>query len=433
MTESPNEKTPPPAETPANSSTPTSEAKPISEEKSKEKPEISPKENDEKANKPRSRALLWFTLAILLAGLLWFCYWYFYLQYHESTDDAYANGNLVNINSVISEAVIAFYADDTDFVREGDLLVQLDPTNYQLAYNRELATLASVTLQVRQLYDNVQTALASVESKRVALAKAKFDYGNRLSLRESNLQAVSNEDYVHSNQDFSSAQFDLQQALSQLEAAQAAAGNTPIEKHPQIEQQRESIRRAFYNLQHTSIFAPTTGYVAQRSVDVGEWVTPLVNLMAVIPTTYVWVDANFKETQLTKMRVGQPSVVWFDLYGSKVKYEGKVIGIASGSGSVFSLIPPQNATGNWIKIVQRLPVRISLDPEKTRDFPVRLGISAEVEVDVTNQDLPYLATTPPIKPVAKTNVFDIDWDGVNQLIDKIIRENLKKQPMQQSK
>ena len=391
------------------------------------------KEVNRSSNKSRSRALWWFTLALLIAGLAWFCYWYFYLQYHESTDDAYANGNLVNINSVISEAVIAFFADDTDLVKEGQLLVQLDPTNYLLAYNRELATLASVTLQVRQLYDNVQTNRANVENKRVTLERSKFDYKNRLSLRESNPQAVANEDFVHSNQDFSAAKFDLQQAESQLEAAMAAAGNTPIEKHPLIEQQKENIRMAFYNLQHCSIFSPTTGYVAQRSVDVGEWVTPLVNLMAVIPIDYVWVDANFKETQLGKMRIGQTTTVWFDLYASKVKYEGKVIGIASGTGSVFSLIPPQNATGNWIKIVQRLPVRISLDSEKIQKFPVRLGISAEVEVDISNQDLPLLATSPPVKPVAKTRVFEINLEGVNQLMDKIVRENLKQEQSLQLK
>lgn len=300
------------------------------------------------SNYSRSRALGWFTFLLLVIGFTWFCYWYFYLQYRESTDDAYADGNLININSVISGAVIAYYADNTDLVKKGQLLVELDRTNYQAIYNKELATLASVALTVP-------------------------------------------------------------------------------ESHPLIEQQKENIRTAFYHLQHCSIYTPQTGYIAQRTVDVGNWITPTTNLMAVIPTDYVWVNANYKETQLRKMRIGQPAVVWFDLYGSKVKYEGKVIGIASGTGSVFSLIPPQNATGNWIKIVQRLSVRISLDRETTEKFPVRLGISAEVDVDITNQNLPLLSLSPPEKPVAKTDVFDIHMKELNQIMDKIIRDNLKQE------
>jgi membrane fusion protein (multidrug efflux system) len=278
---------------------------------------------------------------------------------------------------------------------------------------------------VRQLYDNVQINRANVENKRTALERTRADYESRLKLRIKKPEAVAREDFIHSQQDFLAAQFNFQQAESQLEAALAATGNTVPEHHPQIEQQKEIIRTAFYQLQHCSIYAPQTGYVAQRSVEVGNWITPTTNLMAIIPTDYVWVDANFKETQLGKMRIGQPAVVWFDLYGSKMKYEGKVIGIASGTGSVFSLIPPQNATGNWIKIVQRLPVRISLDRETTQKFPVRLGISAEVNVNVTDQNLPLLASVPPQKPVAKTKVFDIQMEGLEQVMNKIVRDNLK--------
>lgn len=379
-------------------------------------------------NHQRTKALWGFTYILIVLALAWLAYWLFYLRYHETTDDAYANGNFINLNSVISGAVVAFYADNTDLVKEGQLLVRLDNTNYQIAYNKELATLASVTLQVRQLYDNVATAQANAENRRNVLEKAKFDYENRLKLREANAEAVSNEDYVHSSHDYLTAKLDFEKAISELKAAQAAVGNAPPEKHPSIEQQKEIVRTAYYNLQHCSIFAPSTGYVAQRTVDVGQWVTPAVNLMAIIPTDYVWVDANFKETQLKKMRIGQPAVVWFDLYGSKVKYQGHVIGIASGTGSVFSIIPPQNATGNWIKIVQRLPVRISLDSATLKDFPARLGISAEVDVDITNQDLPMLSLSPPVKPVAKTNVFEIDLATVNQTMDEIVNENLKKEP-----
>lgn len=375
----------------------------------------------------RSKALVWFTLFLLLAGIGWFCYWFFYLQYHEYTDDAYVNGNLIPINSAINGSVIAFYADDTDLVKEGQLLVLLDPTDYKIIYENELATLAQVVLQVRQLYDTVLVDQASVESKKATVANLLYDYENRLQLVGS--LAVSNQDFVHAKNNLLVAQLDLQQAENQLKVAQAAAGNTPPEQHPLVQQQKGRVRSAFYNLQHTEIFAPSTGYIAQRNVNVGQWVTPNTNLMAVIPKNYMWVDANYKETQLTYMRVGQPASVWLDIYGDDVEYKGKVIGIASGTGSVFSIIPPQNATGNWIKIVQRLPVRISLDQEALKKFPGRIGLSAETYVDITNQDLPMLTQIPNTKSISTTNVFDIDMQKANEVIDKVIAENMAK-PLQ---
>lgn len=373
----------------------------------------------------RSRALWFFTFLLIIAASAWFSYWYFYLKYHESTDDAYAHGNFIQINSVISGAVTAFYADNTDLVKEGQLLAELDTTHYQANYEKELAKLAEVTLIVKQLYSNVKAQLANVKNQRAALERTKYDYNSRLKLKETTPQALSQEDFVHSQQNFLEAQFKVLQAESQLNVALAAAGNTPAKSHPQIENQKASVRIAYYNLRHCSIYAPQTGYIAQRHVDVGQWITPNTTLMAIIPTNYVWVDANFKETQIGKMRVGQPATIWFDLYGSDVIYQGKVIGIASGTGSIFSLIPPQNATGNWIKIVQRLPVRISLDPETLEKFPVRLGISAEVDVDITNQDLPLLSTVSPEKPVAKTSIYNIHMQDVDQIMDNIVESNLK--------
>ncbi len=244
----------------------------------------------------RLRVLWGFTFLLLLLGLLAYGYWYFYLRFYESTDNAYANGHLTPINSIVSGPVVAFFADDTDLVKQGQLLVQIDPTNYQIAYQAELAKLASIVLQVRQLYAN-----------------------------------------------------------------RVAAGNTLPENHPLIEEQKSKTRIAFYHLQHCAVYAPVTGYVAQRAVSVGQWTLPTTSLMTVIPAEEMWVDANFKETELSPIRIGQPAQIWFDLYGSKVKFEDKSLELRSGTGSVFSLIPPQNATGNWIKIVQRLPVRISLD------------------------------------------------------------------------
>ncbi|MBN9378842.1 MAG: multidrug transporter [Chlamydiales bacterium 38-26] len=375
-------------------------------------------------NGPRNRKLWFFSGLLLIAGIIWLLIYFFYLQYYESTDDAYVNGNMININSAIQGSVIAFYADDTDLVTEGQLLVELDKTDYQVKYEQSLAALAATVLQVRQIYDNVTANQANLESRLIALSRAEYDYNNRSNLVGT--EAVSKEDFTHSKDDLSTAKMALKQAKAQLAAAVAAAGNTPLEQHPMLMQAKANVRESYYNLAHTSIYAPYTGYVAQRTVNVGQWVTPTTPLMAVIPIDYVWVDANFKETQLAYMRIGQPTTVWFDLYGSHIKYTGKVLGIASGSGSVFSLIPPQNATGNWIKIVQRLPVRISLDPEQLKNFPARLGISAEVTVDITNQDLPKLAQEPIKRSVATTSVFDLEWDRLEKTIEQIVQDNMNK-------
>lgn len=372
--------------------------------------------------KKNNRTLWGLTAFFILAGLLWFLLWFFYFRFYEYTDDAYVNGNMVSVTSVISGSPIAFYADDTDLVKEGQLLVALDRTSYQIEYDRQLDTLAATILDVRQLYDNLKVNEANVSNKQTIFNKAKYDFENRNQLVQS--RAVSQEEFVHSKDTMESTELDLKQAQYQYQMAKDAVGDTTIEKHPLIEKQRNSVRLAFYNLWHCNIYAPTTGYVAQRFVEVGQWVSPNTSTMAIIPIDYMWVDANFKETQLRHMRIGQPATVTIDMYGSGVVYKGEVLGIASGSGSVFSIIPPQNATGNWIKIVQRLPVRISMDPETMKKFPLRLGISAEVDVDITNTDLPKLAQIPPTKTVATTSVFDLNMQEVEKRMEEIIQKNL---------
>ncbi len=375
------------------------------------------------SNNKRHKTIVWLTLAFLLAALAWILLWFFYLRFYESTDDAYVNGNMINVTSVISGTPIAFYADDTDLVEEGQVLVQLDDTDYKIRYEKQLANLASTVLQVKQMYEKVSEATANVQSMQATYQKARYDFENRKRLVDS--KAISNEDFVHARDDFTNAEQNLLAAQSRLQQALAAVGTQPIAQHPQIEYQKAAVRDAYYKLQHCTIRAPATGYVAQRAVEVGQWVTPQSFMMAIIPTDYMWVDANYKETQLTDMRIGQEAWVTADIYGTSVVYKGKVIGIASGTGSVFSLIPPQNATGNWIKIVQRLPVRISLDPEMLKTHPLRLGLSALVDVGITPTDLPMLASQPSTKTVSSTKVFNLDLSEVDKKIDRIVDENLQ--------
>ena len=379
----------------------------------------------------RYRGVIWLTGIILLCGLIWFLFWFFDFRFREYTDDAYVNGNMINVTPVIAGTPIAFFADDTDLVKEGQLLVLLDETPFLIAYERELATLATTTLQVAQYVNTAKANIENVKAKRIIYERLRYDFENRQQLI--NDKAVSGEEYTHAKDEMNTAEANFKQAEAQLSVSIDQAGNvidtsgklhTPIENHPLIEAQKAVIRQAYYNLKHCSIYAPSTGFVAQRKVEVGQWVTPTTYLMAIIPIDYMWVDANYKETQLTNMRIGQPAKVYMDIYGSGVTYQGKVVGIASGSGSVFSLIPPQNATGNWIKIVQRLPVRIALDPETMKKYPLRLGISSEVYVDITNTDLPILAQKPSTKVVSVTQVFDLDLSQVDEVINQIIKKNL---------
>ncbi|KIC76032.1 Multidrug resistance protein A [Neochlamydia sp. TUME1] len=372
----------------------------------------------------RNRKLWGFTLILALASLSWGLLYVLYLQGYETTDDAYASGNMININPSITGSVIAYYVDDTDFVTEGQLLVQLDQTEYLLKYEHSLASLASTVLKVRQLYEKVKASQSTLEARKIALSKANYDYENRSHLV--GMQAISKEEYTHSKADLSIAKATHQIAEAELAAAIAAVGNTSLECHPLLIEAKSQVRKSYYDLQHCRIYAPATGYVAQRTVNVGQSVRPQTPLMAIISQNDYWVEANFKETQLKFMRIGQPATINFDMYGSKIEYVGKVVGIASGSGSKFSLIPPQNATGNWIKIVQRLPVRISVEPEQMKKYPLRLGISAKVKVDISNQDLPMLASTSPGRPLAATTVFNVHLEPIDHVIDEVIQANLKK-------
>lgn len=368
----------------------------------------------------RSPFLYGLIAFLVLIGIGWYLLWLFYLQFYEFTDDAYVNGNRVNLRSVIAGTPIAFYADDTDLVLEGQLLVSLDPTVHQVAFDKQLAQLAQVVLKVREIYDNVPVKQAKVENQKVKASKARYDYENRKQLVGTS--AISEEDYTHSQDDLKLAESTLEEMEGELKAAMSLRGPTSIEEHPMIKAQKEAVREAFFNLAHCSIYSPCKGYVGKRAVEIGQWITPTTSLMAIIPLDGMWVDANFKETQLTQMRMGQPAEVWFDVFGSGVKFKGHVIGIGFGTGSVFSLIPPQNATGNWIKIVQRVPVRIGIDLDN--EYPLRLGLSANVYVDLKDQNLPWQAKEPLNKVVASTDVFALKFAKLERKMNEIIQKFL---------
>ncbi|MFP1920374.1 multidrug efflux MFS transporter periplasmic adaptor subunit EmrA [Lonsdalea quercina] len=375
-----------------------------------------------KKNKPRrKRILTLLTILFLFLGCLWLAYWFLVLRHHQETDDAYVAGNQIQIMSQVAGSVTSVNVDSTDFVRKGDVLVELDPTDAQQAYERAQTALANSVRQVHQLIINSRQYQANIALQQTALNQAVSDLNRREALGKVN--AIGREDVQHARDAVASAQASLDVAKQQFAANQALILNTPLEKQPAIQQSAADLRDAWLALQRTHIVSPVDGYVSRRSVQVGARIASTSALMVVVPAKGLWVDANFKETQLANMRIGQPATIVSDLYGDDVVYKGKVVGLDMGTGSAFSLLPAQNATGNWIKVVQRLPVRIELDPQELADHPLRIGLSMLVNVDTAKADGKVLSDIPRSEPAYQSDALELNMAPVNQLINEIIRAN----------
>lgn len=375
-----------------------------------------------KKNEKRNRVVGYFLVFFTLTGLMVFVIWWFVFYNRETTDDAYVGGNMVIVTSRQEGSVIAYYADDTDYVEQGQLLVELDPTDDLLAFEEKKAALEIAARQVREMYEDVKQREADVMLKEAVYHRSLTDYKNRMALVGS--EAISKEDYIHSHADLNVAKASLDLSKHQLDAAKSKIGRTSLKDHPLIEQSKVNIREAYLALKRCSIFAPVSGYVAKRNVQAGQSIKTTTPLLAILPLEDIWVDANYKETQLKNIRIGQKVEINADMYGNSVVYHATVGGIQGGSGSVFSLLPPQNASGNWIKIVQRVPVRIYLDPEEVKKYPLFLGLSVYVKIFVGDTDGLVLAQKTPVKAVMKTDVFEISLDDLEPIINEIVESNL---------
>ena len=317
---------------------------------------------------------------LLTAAAVYGAYWAQVLRYHQSTDDAYVGGNVVQITPQISGTVVAIGADDTQFVKAGQPLVRLDPADARVALDQAEAQLARTVRDVRNLYATSSQLAAAVQMRRTELVAAQSDLARRQQLGATG--AISGEELQHAADAVKTAQSELIAAEQQLAANRARVDGTTLEDHPQVRDAAAAVRNAYLTLERTELAAPVAGFVARRNVQLGERVSPGTPLMAVVPLDQVWVDANFKEPQLAHMRMGQRVSLTADLYGGRVVYHGTIAGFGAGTGAAFSLLPAQNATGNWIKIVQRVPVRIALDPREIAAHPLQIGLSMKAEVDV---------------------------------------------------
>jgi membrane fusion protein (multidrug efflux system) len=370
----------------------------------------------------RRRALLIVAAAFILAGLAWFALWFFVFSTRVKTDNAYVGGNQVAISAQVPGTVVAILADDTQRVEAGQVLVRLDPTDAKVRLEQARSALAQAVRGVRQQTSSASSADAQVDAPRLALQKADADLKRHLPLLAAH--AESPEIVQHLRDGVAQARAALAGAQAQAAAAHAAIEGTDVARNPGVMQARANFSAAWIAAQRNAIYAPVSGYVAQRSVQLGNSVQPGQQLMTVGPLHDLWVEANFKESQLRHIRIGQPATVVSDLYGDDAVFHGKVIGLGAGTGSVFSLLPAQNATGNWIKVVQRVPVRISLDNAELDKHPLRVGLSSEVTIDITDDKGSVLAATPAQQPVAQTDVYTQMAAKADAEAEQVIRANL---------
>lgn len=375
-----------------------------------------------KSNGKRRIILLAIALVFVLAGIGWWLLYVFVLSLRETTDDAYVSGNQVTIASQVPGTVIAVLADDTQRVDVGQPLVRLDPTDSQVALAKAKSALASAVRQVRQLAEQASQYDSAIASRRTDLAQAQADLNRRKPLLKD--KAIAPEEVAHAEEAVRNAQNALDQVQRQSAAAHALVDGTPLAENPSVMQAKAAFREAWINAERNAIVAPIGGYVAQRSVQVGSRIQPGTPLMTIIPLGDLWVDANFKESQLRHIRIGQPVSVESDLYGGEAEFHGHVVGLAPGTGAAFALLPPQNASGNWIKVVQRVPVRISLDPKELEKHPLRVGLSTSVKVDTHDRNGAVLAATPATKPVAETDVYAADFAKAEAEASAVVKENL---------
>ncbi|HXC20963.1 MAG TPA: HlyD family efflux transporter periplasmic adaptor subunit [Steroidobacteraceae bacterium] len=373
-------------------------------------------------NPGRARRLGLFGLGavVLLSGLLYAGYWFFDARYFESTDDGYVNGDVVQVTSEVPGTVLSLNVDDTQFVEAGQPLLKLDPADAKIAEENAEADLARAVRQVRGLFAQGQELRAQIEQRQQAARTADDDLRRRGSLIADG--AISAEELSHARDAVTTTRANVAAAREQLSQTVAQIDGTTIADHPQVLAAAAAVRNAALALHRTELTSPVSGVIAKRSVQVGQRVAAGTPLLAVVPLENVWVDANFKEVQLERMRDGQPVTVRTDLYGHQVTYHGHLAGIAAGSGNAFALLPSQNASGNWIKIVQRVPVRILLDPSELKAHPLRIGLSTTVRVDLHNASGPLMSTAVRNVPLPQQTSAGDD-PRVDALIASIIADN----------
>jgi membrane fusion protein, multidrug efflux system len=371
------------------------------------------------SSRRRPLVILGIALLAILGGS---SYYLVFLRGHVSTDDAYVDGNLVQLAPQVAGTVVAINTDETQFVRRGQVVVQLDPRDTEVALAQAKATLAQTVRDVAQLFDEEQRDAALVQTQQVQLAQANEDVERDDPLIA--VHGVSQETLQHEENTVQSARAALGQAQATLASTRAAIAGTTPATHPRVLQAEAALRTAWLAAARTRVVTPVSGYVVRRSVQLGQQVAPSTEMLAIVPVDSMWIDANFKENQLRGLRIGQPVSVFVDMYGSHTHYHGRVLGLTAGTGNALAVLPAENASGNWIKIVQRLPVRIGLDTRELEAHPLFLGLSTDVNIDVHDQSGATLSKQPAWPAGLNTDVYADQEAGADAAIDAIVATNL---------
>ena len=367
----------------------------------------------------RKRNLVLAMAVFVAMAVLYGLYWVMVLRYEESTDDAYVAGNMLQLTPAINGTVIRISSEDTDRVDAGQVLVQFDPNDAQINFDKAEQGLIQAVRQTRQLMSNARELEARIAQHKTDLQRAQADLKRRQTL--AGTEAMSSEELSHARDAAQAAQAVLDASVAQLQATHDLLGTDKLQNQPSVKNAATSLRDAWLNLARTKIKAPAAGYIAKRNVQLGQHVAAGSPLMSIVPLNAVWVDANVKEMQLDRIRIGQPVTLISDLYGSDVVFHGKVVGLSAGTGSAFALLPAQNATGNWIKVVQRVPVRIALEPKELQAHPLRVGLSMSAVISTVDSTGPVLASAPDPASASTTTVLTPNLNEADALIARIIK------------
>jgi len=383
---------------------------------------LSQTKHPSKNNHKRNNILFFLLFLFTASGIAYSFYYYLYAQYYESTDDAYVAQNIIYVTPQTAGVVNKIFVHKTQYITKGELLGTLDKRDANLSFTQAQASLAQAVRKIKSLHIQEKEAQYNVALARLMMQKIQTDFKRNQSLEKQHAIAINK--FEHLEYTYKEAQQRLKLMQQKLKAIKALVKDANISKNPQVQNAIAELKRSYLNLQRCNIYAPHSGIIAKKNFSIGENVSLNSTLLAIIPTQGYWVDANFKETQLRHIRVGQKVKLTSDLYGKDVIYHAKVTGIAPGTGAVFSLIPPQNATGNWIKIVQRIPIRIALDVKELQKHPLHIGNSMTATVDVHEQNGTILTTTKSAKKSKlSTSLYKNAMKEADVIVEKIIKEN----------
>lgn len=373
-------------------------------------------------NGKRRRMLFIVTIVFAALGIAWFVYWALVSSQREVTDDAYVGGDMVYVSSRVAGTVIGLQGKDMELVQAGQVLVRLDTVDADTQLQKAASALASAVRQFRQQQAQAAQLDAAIATQRLELVRAQDDLARREPLSKDD--AIAAEELSHARNAVARAQAALTQTERQARTVHALIDGTSVRTHPSVLQAKAAYIDAWTTTQRNAVIAPITGHITQHTVKLGQRIQPGQTLLTIVPLHTLWVDANFKEVQLRHLRIGQPATVVSDLYGKDAVFHGKVTGIGIGTGAAFALLPAQNASGNWIKVIQRVPVRIALDAKEIAAHPLRIGLSTKVTVDTHDRSGAMLSNTDAKPSIESTAVYATDMSAVEAQAERIIAQQL---------